>query len=240
MTVLDLSHHNQPGTPDNAQAVIIRGAYGLTPDKSAPEHNSRADSAGLPRMFYWYPLSRRDPVKQALTAFTQSGGETGRRGWVDLEESTANDGAEPVFPRYSESYWQHVNAGLVTIDSRTGLTAGIYSSAAWLNWWFTADQQTRWANATATRPGRFLWVAHWIENGFPPKPDMPQGWQTYALWQTGKGPWPGMTGNVDQSQLGPGTTLTQLLGVTPPTPPSDDPDVAQIRAHAAAILELTE
>lgn len=214
-----------------AVAVIVRTNYGLRHDDLVAEHNRRADAAGISRMFYWYPLSRQDPAEQAALAFQLSGGVRGRRGWLDVEENAQADGAEPVFPKFSEALWGHVNTGLMTCDSLTGLLTGVYSSKVKLDSWFTAAQQARWAH-------RFGWWAHYNMN--ISMPWIPAGWankpRKYEMWQDQIAPWPGCLAPVDQNRLWPGLTVEELLGASvPPTPP---PPAANIADHARAIIGL--
>ena len=221
LNVLDISHHQgklQPnntrtatidmGTVKNAgcSAIIIRTNYGLAKDELVDEHNRRADIAQLPRMFYWYPLTRYDPVRQAQLAFQYSGGQALRRGWSDIEEPT------PSFLRYSEAYWKHINDGLLIADALTGLTTCIYSRQTYMDWWFTLEQQKRWSH----RPG---WWAHYANPG-PGIPRIPAGWKDvikpYFLWQYGVGNWAGVIPLVDLDRTWPWLTLNELLGASAP------------------------
>ena len=216
--VLDISHH-QPATSDLATAkaagatgIIIRSCYGTQADSVAPLHIAHADAAGLPRGFYWYHLSRQHAQDQAALAFQVAGSRTGMQGFADLEESTANDGAEPVFPRFSELYYNHINAALLKCDALTLHNTGIYSRKGWLDWWFTLEQQRRWN----FRP---LWVASWTDG----QPSLPVGWsalaQPYVLHQFKvTETWPGFTVRVDRNKTYPGLQAVDILGgaVVPP------------------------
>ena len=216
--VLDISHH-QPATSDLATAkaagatgIIIRSCYGTQADSVAPLHIAHADAAGLPRGFYWYHLSRQHAQNQAALAFRVAGEWIGMQGFVDLEESTANDGAEPVFPRFSELYYNHINAALFKCDDLTGLSTGIYSRKGWLDWWFTLEQQRRWN----FRP---LWVASWTDG----QPSLPVGWSAltrpYVLHQFKvTETWPGFSVRVDRNKTYPGLRAADILGgvVAPP------------------------
>ena len=109
MTILDISHHQAKRVPpptvatidmqlvkaSGCELVIVRQNYGLRPDEAALQHNQLADNANLPRLVYWYNLSRKDPIAMARLCFELSGATVGRRGLLDIEESTRNDGAEP-------------------------------------------------------------------------------------------------------------------------------------------------
>ncbi len=211
---LDFSHHQGAGMAGQRYAtvdmrlvraagavlVINRQCYGTKPDELAAEHNRRADDAGLPRQGYWYHLSRKSPTEMVDVAYSLMGGR--RRMYADMEECAYNDGDEPVFPRYSEAYFEHVNTALLRADALTGLTAGMYSRAGWLDYWFTEEQQRRWRH----RPG-------WWANRY-----IPLGWKglarPYWLRQDVIGPWPGVVGNVDQDSLHPDLALAELLGIS--------------------------
>jgi GH25 family lysozyme M1 (1,4-beta-N-acetylmuramidase) len=220
--ILDLSHHQGTGTVGQRRAtidmaavkaagcaaVIIRTNYGMRIDELASEHNRRADDAGLPRMLYWYPLSRESAAAQARLAF-HHGGRVGVRAWEDAEENAGNDGQDPKWPRYSWDYWRHVDDGLRCMDDLTGVLTGLYSSKTYLDHWFSAEQQARWAE-------RFGWWAHYTSL---PRPRIPLGWmgkpRPYELWQYAIGRWPGVQTAVDLDYGWPGLTLAELLGVAP-------------------------
>jgi hypothetical protein len=247
--VLDFSHHQNTGARPRvastdfaavkaagAAAVVIRTNYGLRVDDLVVEHNRRADAAALPRMFYWYPLTRKDPTEQATQAFQLSGATPGRRGWIDLEENARSDGADPAWPRYSHLYFEHADIGLLAADVLSGMLTGVYSSKTYLDYWFTPQQQARWAN-------RFGWWAHY--NPTITMPWIPAGWinkaRPYEMWQDQIAPWPGCKDPVDQERLWPGLTIEELLGTGAPpvvVPPAVDPLAAAVSAHARAIQGL--
>lgn len=233
MRALDISHHNARKNPDGTYTVtadiaaayaagavgfITRSCYGTRLDTTAAEHNRRVDAAGAPRAFYWYDLSRQDPVRMAEVAFTAAGSPRGMRGWCDLEENRRADGADPVYPAYSPAYFQHVDTALMTCDLLTGTRTGVYSTASWLNSHFTLSQQEQWAEM-----GRPCWVAHWAPAG-PGIPAIPLGWKgrpdPYVLWQDMAATWPGFASQVDQSQVPAWVAdLSEIFGALPTTPP---------------------
>jgi hypothetical protein len=257
--VLDFSHHQNTGARPRvastdfatvkaagAAAVVIRTNYGLRIDDLVAEHNRRADASALPRMFYWYPLSRQDPTQQATLAFHLSGAARGRRGWIDLEENAGSDGADPAWPRYSWSYFEHANTGLLTVDSLTQALTGVYSSKTYLDHWFTPEQQVRWAN-------RFGWWAHY--NTTISMPWIPAGWtnkaRKYEMWQDQIAPWPGCAAPVDQERLWPGLTVEELLGagtpvvvppvvITPPAPAWTPAELATIAGVAGQVRQAAD
>lgn len=249
---LDCSHHNaknmgggvyivtanmQQAKDAGAVGVTVRSNYGTRPDTTAPEHNRRADAASLPRAFYYYHLSRQDPVRQANVGFIQAGKVAGVRGFADLEESAGNDGADPVFPRYSEDYYQHVTLGLITCDNLTNRITGIYSSQQWLDRWFTKSQQQRWVEQK-----RWGWWAHWSDPG-PGIPWVPAGWKglpvEWCQWQDKTGPWPGFQGQVDQSALWPGLSWESIFTLVDPVePPPPNTTLTAINIQAQAIRKL--
>lgn len=237
MIVLDISHHQHlPGHPDKSsvdmqavkaagvEAIIIRQAYGSRPDRLCEAHNRAADDAALPRLAYWYNLTRRDPQAMVEMAWELDGRRSVRAA-MDIEESQENDGAPPQYPPGSAAYFNHVDRGLKQMDDRTGQLTMIYSRATYLDIWFTAQQQARWSE-------RMLWVAHY--NPHVAQPDLPLGWDTYALWQQKVAPFPGVMGNVDQNVSHPGLTVDQLLG----QPPSVDQDLVDIALHLDAVNRL--
>jgi hypothetical protein len=213
--VLDSSHHQaqalgggryrvtanfQAAADAGAAGFINRSNYGLTLDVTAAEHNRRALATGKPTAFYWYPLSRKDPLAMAEMAFAAAGSRPHVRGHMDLEESLNNDGAEPVYPRFSEDLWRHANSGLLLCDQLTGEKTGIYSSATYMDAHYTLVQQLRWADEG--RPG---WWAHY-HSAAPGIPWVPLGWKhaaiPWVMWQDKIGSWPGYEGVVDQSVVG--------------------------------------
>ena len=239
MIVLDISHHQKlPDLPLRSSvdmravkaagcaAVVIRATYGTRPDSLAEAHNRAADEAELPRLFYWYNLTRRDPHKQADMAYVVAGAKPGRRGALDVEESVDNDGAPPAFPPRSDAYFHHVNSGLLSMDRMTGLTTMLYSSAGYLNFWFTPAHLKVWA-------ARFLWIAQW--NRWIDHPDVPQAYddrpgRKYELWQKRIGNFPGVIGNVDINETHPNLSLAELLGQPPALHP--------VRPHLDAIAQI--
>ena len=237
--VLDISHY-QPVTSDLATAkaggaagVIIRSNYGMAADTSAPDHIRHAEAAGLPRGFYWYHLSRQHAVDQAALAFRVAGSRPGLQGFVDLEESAGNDGAEPVFARYSNGYFLHVDTALRECDRLTGKTTGIYTRKSWLDFWFTLEQQRLWNS----RP---LWAASWGSG----TPSLPVGWSVlprpYVLHQFKVNEsWPGFSGNVDQNKTYPGLRAVDIFGITAPAPPPTGAlTMAQIEDITAALNDV--
>ena len=244
LNILDISHHQGTGpvgqrraTIDlravktaGCDAVIVRATYGMRIDECVAEHNRRADEAELPRMLFWYPLSRESAVTQARLAFHHGGSRLGVRAWGDAEESEANDGRPPKWPRFSWDYWRHVNDGLRAMDDLTGVLSGMYSSKTYLDWWFTAEQQAEWSE-------RLGWWAHYTSAA---RPRIPLGWankpRPYELWQYAIGRWDGVAGAVDLNRSWPDLTLAELLGSTPAVPTPAE----TVAGHAAAIWELVK
>lgn len=216
MTILDLSHwqRKRPGgavapldlaaaRAAGAVAVVVRQNYGLRPDDFALDHNAKADAVGLPRMVFWYLLTHQDARRQAELCWELSG-RGRRRAWLDFEQSVENGDLPPAFPRYSDALFWHLVTALDRADELFGMPCGVYSRATYLDHWLTRAQQEVLAR------GRPLWLAQW--NSVVTAPDLPLGWNAWAMWQWKIGTWPGVDGNVDQNRINPALGLDALLG----------------------------
>lgn len=240
MVALDFSHHNGRRVPPppiatvnmamvkaaGCELAIIRQNYAMRTDDLCLQHNALVDEVGLPRMPYWYPLTRYDPIDQARKC-RQLNGVTARA-VIDVEEGLHNDGANPQFPPFSEAYFNHVNIGMLEMDQLMGIETMMYSSANYMDSWFSAAQQSRWSH-------RMLMVAHW--NTLIVAPNTPRGWDNkrrpYELWQWKIAPFPGVVGAVDQSKSHADVTLAEILGTT-------DPELTAIRVHLDAVEALSK
>jgi lysozyme len=188
------------------ELAVIRATLGSSGiDDRYPSNWAAAKAAGIPRLgVYHYVIPGVDPARQAehiLTTITDFGTEPLT---LDVERREI-DKATP-FDRIA--FTRLLTALVLLLRPRVGLR--IYTSASE---WAAMTTLPEWA-------GEFpLWVADYR---IRPAPAIPQGWQTWELWQfTGSGRLAGIAGAVDLNHVR-----------EPVAPP------ASVAEHAAAILGL--
>ncbi|MEV0407914.1 GH25 family lysozyme [Actinoallomurus sp. NPDC050550] len=140
---------------------------------------------------------------------------------LDVEHNTSQPRCDGV----SAGTWQaYVRDFTAEVKRRTGADAVIYVSPAF--WQDCVGGTTAFAH---TNP---LWVAHWGVS----RPAMPGGWPYYTFWQTGVGPAPGVSGDVDLDLFG--GSMDQLRRFAPGKADGLPYQVTGVDAHGLAVQSL--